>query len=87
MKTIPLNQHPRWRIYRALRKAVKLELEASIFTRYVDRPDIRSLEGAVDDFIREEFLNICGDLKMLLSQDRAQRAARDLRPRTGATRP
>jgi hypothetical protein len=73
MKTIALKDHPRFRMYRALRKAVEREIEPIIFDSYGGRG---SLNDAVDAYFKYHLKDIAEDMAALLREDRAQREGR-----------
>jgi hypothetical protein len=69
MKTAPKDL---WRIFRAIRKALRDELAPTVFDRY--RETGLGPEDALDDYTQSRLPGITKDLTALLRRHRARRA-------------
>jgi len=67
MKTVALQDLPRWRIYKKVRKAIRLELlEAGMSTD----------EDSIDDYLRVQLRDVIGDLRRAFRADLAEKETR-----------
>jgi len=72
MKTGALKKHPRFPLYKLVRKWVqRRELQPVVFDTYIGSR--LSLEDALDDYLKFHLEDIKRDLAMLLRNDRDQR--------------
>ena len=77
MKDVPLNKHPRWSLYKKLRRTIQRELEEGA------RADEIS-DRVVDDYLQSHLGEITGEIERLFRGDIEERAATRARLRAQA---